>query len=68
MAANPYKGMTIDLNGDVTDFSKALRDAKNIAKGTSTELRELNNAMKVDPGNAKLLAAAQENYRKQIRA
>ena len=68
MAANPYKGMTIDLNGDVTDFSKALRDAKNIAKGTSTELRELNNAMKVDPGNAKLLAAAQENYRKQIQA
>lgn len=68
MAANPYKGMTIDLNGDVTDFSKALRDAKDIAKGTTTELRELTKALKVDPTNAKLLEQAQEQYRKQIQA
>lgn len=68
MAKNVYKGMTVELDGNVSDFSRALRDAKKEAKGTTSELRELKKALKFDPENAELLAKTQENYRKQIQA
>ena len=68
MAKNAYKGLTVELDGNVSDFSRALREAKKDAKGTTSELRELKKALKFDPENAELLAKTQENYRKQIQA
>ena len=41
MAKNAYKGLTVELDGNVSDFSRALREAKKDAKGTTSELREL---------------------------
>ena len=66
--ANPYKGLTVEVDGNVTDFSRALRQAKNEAKGTTSELRELKKALKFDPQNVELLEKAQKNYQTQIKA
>ena len=68
MAKNAYKGLTVELDGNVSDFSRALRDAKKEAKGTTSELRELKKALKFDPDNAELLVKAQKNYQTQIKA
>ncbi len=66
--ADIYKGLTVRLGVDDTGLSKGLRDAKKQAEGTTTELRSLEKALKLDPGNTKLLAQQQADYRKQISA
>lgn len=64
--ADIYKGLTVKLGVDDTSLSKALRSAKNEAAGVYGELRKLDKALKLDPGNTKLLAQQQTDYRRQI--
>lgn len=66
--ANAYQGLTIELNGKSTGLSKALSDARKSASGVSKELKMIDKALKLDPGNVKLLAQQQEGYRKKIKA
>ncbi len=61
--ADAYKGLTVRLGADTTALSKALRSAKGEVSGVAGELRRLERALKLDPGNAKLLAQQQEDYR-----
>lgn len=63
-----YKGLTIKLAADGSALSAALSDAKRQAKGTGAELRNLQRALKLDPGNAKLLAEQQKSLQKQLQA
>ena len=64
--ADAYKGLTVRLGADTTALSKALRSAKGEVSGVAGELRRLERALKLDPGNAKLLAQQQEDYRRQL--
>lgn len=65
--ADAYKGLTVRLGADTTALSKALRSAKGEVSGVARpELRRLERALKLDPGNAKLLAQQQEDYRRQL--
>ena len=64
--ADIYKGLTVKLGVDDTSLSKALRSAKNEAAGVYGELKKLDKALKLDPGNTKLLAQQQTDYRRQI--
>lgn len=66
--ANPYKGLTVEIDGNATDFSRALRNARKEAEGTSKTLQTLQRALKVDPSNAKLLALQQEAYQKKLKS
>lgn len=54
MAAR-IKGITIEINGDSTKLTKALADVDHALKTTQSNLRDLNKALKLDPGNSALL-------------
>lgn len=53
--ASAIKGITIPFRGDTTQLDKALRTIRTESKGVDKELREINRALKFNPGNAELL-------------
>ena len=59
MANNGIKGITIEIGGDTTGLDKALKGVNAQAKNTQNELKEVNKALKLDPGNAELLEQKQ---------
>lgn len=59
MAGN-LKGLTIELGGDTTKLGKALEDVDKKSRNLSSELGQVNKLLKLDPGNADLLAQKQE--------
>lgn len=50
-----YKGITIKFGGDTTELQGALKKIQTSAKDTQSELRDINKALKFDPGNTELL-------------
>ena len=58
--ANNIKGITIEIGGDTTGLDKALKDVNVKAKTTQNELKEVNKALKLDPGNVELLEQKQK--------
>ena len=59
MAGN-LKGLTIELNGDTTKLGNALESVNKQSRNLSSELGQVNKLLKMDPGNADLLAQKQE--------
>ena len=57
MAAGAYKGLTIRIGADTTRLSTALRGANSAIYKTQGELRKLNQAAKLDPGNTDVIKA-----------
>lgn len=60
MAFNQIKGLTVEIGGDTTQLGKALEDVNKKSKALSSELGEVNRLLKMDPGNADLLAQKQK--------
>jgi phage-related minor tail protein len=60
MAFNQIKGLTVEIGGDTTKLGKALEDVNKKSKDLSSELGQVNRMLKMDPGNADLLAQKQE--------
>lgn len=58
--ANNIKGLTVEIGGDTTKLGKALEDVNKKSKDLSSELGEVNRLLKMDPGNADLLAQKQK--------
>ena len=54
------KGLTVEIGGDTTKLGKALESVNGKAKSLSGELGQVNRLLKLDPGNADLLAQKQE--------
>lgn len=54
MAGN-IKGITIEINGDSTGLSKALREVDSALKETQSQLNSVERSLKFDPGNVDLL-------------
>lgn len=59
MAQN-IKGITIDIDGNVTGLKNALQDVDKQIRGVNSELTAVNKLLKVDPGNMDLLAQKQK--------
>ena len=59
MAAD-IKGITVEIGGDTTKLGKALADVNKKTKSLSSELGQINKLLKLDPGNADLLAQKQK--------
>lgn len=59
MAGN-IKGLTVEIGGDTTKLGKALENVNKKSKDLSTELGQINRLLKMDPGNADLLAQKQK--------
>lgn len=64
--AGEYKGLTVEFGANTTPVTAALRKAKNEAKGVATELRNIDKALKLNPGSTALLSQQQKDYRRQI--
>ncbi len=58
--ANRIKGITIEIGGDTTKLDKSLESTNKQIKATQTNLRDVERLLKMDPGNAELLAQKQK--------
>lgn len=50
-----YKGLVIKFGGDTTELQGALRKVSKESKNTQADLKEINKALKFNPGNTDLL-------------
>lgn len=66
MANNRIKGITIELNGDTTGLTDALKDVNKESNKVTSELREVERALKFDPSNTELIAQKQQLLAEQI--
>lgn len=64
--AGKIKGITIEIGGDTKPLDKALKGVNDSAVKTSKELKEIDKALKFDPGNVVLLTQKQELLGKQV--
>ena len=68
MAGNKIKGITVEIGGDTTGLDKALKTVNSTIKDTQAELKDVNKALKLDPGNTELLEQKQRNLAKAVEA
>lgn len=54
------KGITIEIDGNTQPLQNALKDVNKESKKTQTELKEVEKALKLDPGNVELVRQKQE--------
>lgn len=54
--ANRIRGITVEIGGDVTKLDKALEETNKKLSSTQRQLKNVENALKIDPGNINLLA------------
>ena len=71
--AGKIKGLTVEIGGDTTKLGKALENVNKKSRDLSGELGQVNRLLKMDPGNAdlvaqkqKILAEAVENTRDKL--
>lgn len=71
--AGKIKGLTVEIGGDTTKLGKALENVNKKSRDLSSELGQVNKLLKMDPGNAdliaqkqKILAEAVENTRQKL--
>lgn len=60
MAKNTIKGLTVEIGGDTTELGKALENVNQKSRDLSSELGQVNRLLRMDPGNADLLAQKQQ--------
>lgn len=58
--ASRIKGITVEIGGDTSGLEKSLATVNNSIKKTQSQLRDVNNLLKLDPSNIILLAQKQE--------
>ena len=54
--AGRIKGITVEIGGDTSGLEKSLSAVNNSIKKTQSQLRDVNNLLKLDPSNTILLA------------
>ena len=59
MAGN-IKGLTVEIGGDTTKLGKALENVNKKSRDLTTELGQVNKLLRMDPGNADLIAQKQQ--------
>lgn len=59
MASGRIKGITIDINGNTTPLTNALKSVNKTISKTQGELRDVNRLLKLDPKNVELLKQKQ---------
>ena len=64
--ADKIRGVTIDISGDTTKFTKAIKDANTHLKSTQDALKDVNKLLKLDPKNTDLLKQKQQLLSKAV--
>ena len=62
------EGITIEIGGNTRPLQDALKDVNKVVFSSNAELKQLNQALKLDPKNTELLAQKQDVLRKNIAA
>ena len=60
MAANRIQGITVEIGGDTTKLTTALKGVNSEIKSTQAQLRDVEKLLKLDPGNTELLVQKQK--------
>lgn len=60
------KGITIQFKGDTTELNEALRKVRSSTKDVDSELKQVNKALKFNPGSVDLWRQKQELLRQKI--
>lgn len=68
MASKNIKGITIELGGDSTELQKALQKPEKNARTLTSELKEIDKALKFNPDSMVLLTQKSEVLERQIQA
>lgn len=68
MANKNIKGITIDIGGNTTKLQDALKDVDKQVYSLNTDLKSLNQALKLNPKDTELLAQKQEVLARNINA
>lgn len=68
MAAKTLKGITVEINGKTTGLANALKDVTKTSTALSSNLKEINKALKLDPGNTELLNEKQRILSESVAA
>ena len=53
--ASRIQGITVEIGGDTTKFSKTLESVNKSIKGTQSGLKDVNKLLKLDPSNTELV-------------
>lgn len=64
--ADRIKGITIEIDGDVTGLSKALQSVNKSIRESQTALKDVDRLLKLNPGNVELLTQKQELVGKAV--
>lgn len=68
MANKKIKGITIEIAGDTTKLGKALKNVEDKGKKVQANLKEIEKALKFNPGNTTLLEQQQKNLQEAMEA
>ena len=66
MASKAIKGITIEIDGNTGPLQDALKDVDKQTRQTTSELREIDRALKFNPGNVELITQQQELLAQQV--
>lgn len=66
MASGKIKGITVEIGGDTTKLGKAIGDIEKQSNSLKGELKQVEKLLKMDPGNADLIAQKQEILTKAV--
>ena len=66
--SSSIKGLTVEINGDVTQLNKALATVNANSKDLQSELKSVEKLLKFDPTNTELLAQKQTILAKSVQA
>ncbi len=56
MGASRIQGITVEIGGDTTKLTAALKGVNGEIRTTQSQLRDVERLLKLDPGNTELLA------------
>lgn len=59
MASRDLKGLTVEIGGDTSNLTSALKDVDKQLNSVQSNLRTVNSALRLDPGNTAALAEQQ---------
>lgn len=64
--AGKIKGITLEIGGDTTKLNQALKEARSESRTLQAELKQVNQALKLDPGNVNMLRQKETLLTKEI--
>ena len=66
MANKAIKGITVEIEGDTSKLGDALKSSEDKTKALKAELKEVDTALKFNPGNIDLMSQKQELLTKEV--